>query len=165
MEEQEREKTAFAALLYRQPGVNPFQAALTLFPDTAIALRVSQTWPKDEFVLDEIARFAGADSTAENYIPTKEDLLKKIWSWIDGPTSGLVSFDEKIKAAKLFAEIGSMIQKPEPVKPQDSTVNHKVFMYRDFGDTETWEAKLLRQQQEMMNSGLREIAGDVIASN
>jgi len=165
MEDQAREKTAYAALLYNQPGVNPFQAALTLFPDTAVALRVSQNWPRDEFVLDEIARFVGADSTAENYIPTKEDLLKKIWGWIDGPTSGLMSFDEKIKAAKLFAEIGSMIARPEPVKPADSTVNHKVFMYRDHGPDESWEDKLLRQQQGLMEDGLKEITGEVIAGN
>lgn len=165
MEEQAREKTAYAALLYNQPGVNPFQAALTLFPDTADALRVSQAWPRDPFVLDEIARFAGEDSTAEGYIPTKEDLLQKIWGWIDGPTSGLMSFDEKIKAAKLFAEIASMIQKPEPVKPADQTVNHKVFMYRDHGTNETWEDKLLRNQQTLQEDGLRDIAGEVIASS
>ena len=165
MEDQAREKTAYAALLYNQPGVNSFQAALTLFPDTAIALRVSQTWPGDAFVLDEIARFAGADSTAENYIPTKEDLLKRIWGWIDGPTSVLLTFDEKIKAAKLYAEIGSMIAKPEQVKPQDSTGNHKVFMYKDFGANETWEAKLLRQQQGLIEDGLKDIAGEVVASD
>lgn len=165
MEEQAREKTAFAALLYRQPGVNPFQAALTLFPDTADALYVSQNWPKDEFVLEQIARFAGEDSTAENYIPTKEDLLKKIWGWIDGPTSGLMSFDEKIKAAKLFAEIGSMIAKPEPVKPADQNVNHKVTLYRDFGPNESWEDKLVRQQMELIESGLKDIAGEIVASN
>lgn len=165
MEEQAREKTAYAALLYNQPGVNPFQAALTLFPDTADALRVSQHWPRDPFVLDEIARFAGEDSTAEGFIPTKEDLLQKIWGWIDGPTSGLMSFDEKIKAAKLFAEIASMIQKPEPVKPSDQTVNHKVTLYRDFGPNESWEDKLARQQTELIESGLKDIAGEVIASN
>lgn len=164
MEEQAREKTAFAALLYNSPGVNTFEAALSIFPDTGEALRVSQSWPKDSFVLDEIARFAGESSAIENAVPTKEDLMKKVWGWIDS-ASGLMTFDEKIKAAKLYAELGTMIQKPEPVKSEDKTVNHKVVFMRDFGSPESWEDKLLRQQQGLIEDGLKDIAGDVVASN
>lgn len=165
MEEQAKEKTAFAALLYSQPGVNPFQAALSLFPhDTGIALRISQTWPSDPFVLDEIGRFAGETSAQENAIPTKEDLMKTVWGWINN-TGGLMTFDEKIKAAKLYAELGTMIQKPEAAKPEDHTVTHKVFLARDFGEPETWEDKMLRNQQKLHADGLKEIQGDVIASD
>jgi len=164
MEEQALEKTAFAALLYNSPGVNTFEAALSLFPDTGEALRVSQQWPRDPFVLQEIARFAGESSAIENAIPTKEDLMRKVWGWID-TQGGLMTFDEKIKAAKLYAELGTMIQKPEPVKADDQTFNHKVFMYRDFGTPENWEDKLLRQQQGLIEDGLKDIAGDVVASD
>lgn len=158
MEDEKRSKTAFAALLYKQPGVKPFEAALSLFPDTADALMVSQTWPRDPFVLEEIARFAGEESDEVNRIPGKEELSRKIWGWLEA--GGCMTMDEKIKAAKLYAELNSFIAKPEAPKPtEDQRPIFAVMQVTDHGEDVDWERKLLNNQNKLQDDGLKEIEG------
>lgn len=162
MENEELSKTAFAALLYRQPGVKPFEAALSLFPDTGIALRVSQEWPIDAFVLSEVARFAGEDSAQENYTPGKEDLCKEIWSWVAGTERHKLTFDERIKAAKLYAELNEMIKKPEPIKQETNFMQFAVAEIPVWSNEQSWEAALVANQHQLMEDGLKQIAAEVV---
>lgn len=161
MEDEKQAKTAFAALLYKQPGAVPFQVALSLFPDTGEALRVSQTWPKDQFVLAEIARFAGEQYDDENKLPTKEDLCKKVWGWLE-TSAGLMTFDERVKVAKLYAELNEMIKKPEPVKVTNENNTWHVMEIPTYGQDSDWERDLGAQQRALQEQGEREIKGERI---
>jgi hypothetical protein len=161
MENEELSKTAFAALLYRQPGVKPFEAALSLFPDTGVALRVSQEWPGDKFVLSELARFAGEDSAQENYTPGKEDLCKEVWEWVAGAKSSQLTFDERIKAAKLYAELNEMIKKPEPAKVETNVNNFAVAEIPVYASENDWERALQENQNGLMIEGQKLIAAEV----
>lgn len=157
MDDETLTKRAFAALLYKQASPRPFEAALQLFNDTGRALQVSQDWPKDPIVLAELVALGGAQSEEANRIPTKEDLLRKIWGWID-KQGGLMTFDEKIKAAKLFAELQDFI--PKPGSNNTTVVMPRVMLVQDNGDNLTWEQKLQQQQSNLIIEGEREIVGD-----
>lgn len=150
-------KRAFAALLYKQASPRPFEAALQLFPDTGRALEVSQHWPSDQVVLEELVKLGAAKAEEENRIPTKEDLLRKVWGWID-KQGGLMTFDEKIKAAKLYAELNDFIPKQGA---SGGTVNvQNVMLVSDTGDVLTWEQKLQKQQANLILEGERELVSD-----
>jgi len=165
MENEELSKTAFAALLYRQPGVKPFEAALSLFPDTGVALRVSQEWPGDPFVLTELARFAGEDSAQENYMPGVEDLCKEVWSWVAGDNKEKLTFDERIKAAKLYAELNGMIKKPEAAPKEADTNPQFAVMEVPVHATESdWESALVKNQQNLMDEGKKLIAAESVSN-
>lgn len=158
MDNEQQTKTAFAAILYRQPGANPFEVALSLFPDTSTALLVSQTWPRDPFVLDEIARFAGEQSADANRLPDKGELCREVWKWVTAPMN-VATIDEKIKAAKLYAEINAMIVKEAP----SNNLTHNTVMYvTDHGDELSWEQQLQRQQQGLIDDGVKDIEGTVV---
>lgn len=158
MDNEQQSKTAFAAILYNQPGANPFEAALSLFPDTSTALLVSQTWPRDVFVLEEIARFAGEQSDKANQLPDKQELCREVWKWVTAPMN-LATIDEKIKAAKLYAEINSMIVKEAPT----ATHNTNTVMYvTDFGTELSWEQQMQRQQQGLIDDGVKDIEGALV---
>lgn len=154
-----QKKAAFAALLYKDPGVNPMKIAMQLFSDTGDALRISQEWPRDPFILDEIARLADEQSTLENHVPTKEDLCREVWSWIAGDKSKFVTFDERIKAAKLFAELNKMIEKPEPAKKDETPeTSWPAFEIPVHGDDEQWEKDLAANQRKLQAEGARLVA-------
>lgn len=157
MDDETLTKRAFAALLYKQGSPRPFEAALQLFSDPGKALQVSNEWPRDPVVLAELVALGGADAEQANRIPTKEDLLRKIWGWLD-KQGGLMTFDEKIKAAKLFAELQDFI--PKPGSNNTTVVVPRVMLVNDNGDTLTWEQKLQQQQNALIEAGEREIVGD-----
>lgn len=156
MDSEQTQKAAFAAMNYRHPELTVFEIALRIFPDTAVALRVSQEWPSDAFVLSEISRLAGEESDQENYIPTKEELAREIWKWISEPG---YEVSDRIKAAELFAKINDYVPKPES-KPQAQQTN--VMLVQDYGDALTWEQRLQQQQTNLIIEGEREVAGDRI---
>lgn len=149
-----QKKAAFAALLYKDPSVNPMKLALLLFKDTGEALRVSQEWPSDPFVLDELARLADEQSMNENYVPTKQDLCREVWSWVAGDNAKFATIDERIKAAKLYAELNKMIEKPEPAKKEaDPFDNFAAFEIPVHSSDESWEQALAANQERIQKEG------------
>lgn len=157
-------KRAFAALLYRQTTTKPFEAALAIFPDTGKALEISQTWPADDFVRQEIIRLSNKEAEDKNRLPGHEDLCRKVWSWIDGPTAGLMTFDEKIKAAKLYAELNGLVQKPEANTNVNNNTYH-VLEVHNFGENADWERTLANQQQGLLIEGEKLLQADTNAND
>jgi len=109
-----KDKAAYAAFLL-QCQDNAFEAALKLYPgDTGRALRVSNFWPMDAFVIEERARLS---LNAIEYLPTKADLAILTWNIAKDGTKHCTK--DRLAAAKLYGEImGYVAATAAPVEPE-----------------------------------------------
>jgi hypothetical protein len=140
-------KPKFAAALLENP-TNPFIAGQAVFPgDTARALFVSTHWLNDPEVAKEKARLRskGADL---DVLPGKADLLRSIWERM---TARGCLDEDFVKLAKLYAEVKSLIEKPNTAVNVNVN-NNRVMVIRDQGTDAEWESKVAKQQEQLMNA-------------
>lgn len=140
-------KREYAARLVEEPDV--FKAALIMFPDQENihkALWIAGNWP---YQPDVLAMVAEIKAEINKWVkPTKDDLLERVWH-----LTGVGMLDDRLKAAKLYAELENFIPKPVPVVVNNNTtlIQPKAIKYKDHGTDEEWEIAAEAQQRELLN--------------
>lgn len=111
--EQDKDKAAFAAFLLDTRG-DAYAAALKLYPSNyGMALRISNYWPLDEFVMRERARLAA--ERASNDPTTVVDYLDREARRIIEDDTRFAAKD-RIAAMELLAKLRGVIN-ADPVDP------------------------------------------------
>lgn len=145
-EQETANKKRYAEILIRTP--DPFVAALELFPDnTTWSAWIAKHWPKNPEVIAFKKDLVGSGFGADE-LPTKDDLSRAIWDKMNGP----ILPDDFAKLAKVYAEVNKMIEKPSTtvsVTPQ--IIIPKVIEIPNFGSAEEWEAKVEKQQKDLLS--------------
>ena len=142
---EQKEKAAFAAFLLKEPN-EPFKAGLAVFPDdTRKALWIATHWLNDPIVTAEVKRLKASGADLDG-LPTKADLARTVWELTQvGP------LEDRIKAAKLYGDIRGFIEKPNNA-PVVNVNNNRVMVIRDQGSDSDWEAKVAKQQANLLNA-------------
>lgn len=145
-EQEKANKKKFAEILIRTP--DPFQAALELFPDnTTWAAWIAKHWPKDSEVIAEKDALKKSGFGSEE-LPTKTDLSRALWDRMNQP---FVSTEDFTKAAKLYAEVNSFIEKTPPPSVTANIIIPKVIEIPNHGSDANWEALAETQQRDLLN--------------
>lgn len=132
-EETNELKAAYAALLLRSPK-EAFKAAMLLFPgETSRALKVSNEWPMDSFVIREMARLEKAGYSG---VPSKIELVMKIWAIVEDERGAknpawAIAAKDKIAAGKLCADILGYIAGNEIIEDDEDTQKIPVYKVVD----------------------------------
>lgn len=131
-------------------GRDPMELAIAIFPnDISVATRIANEWPKDPEVLDAMKN---AD---DNSLPaSKQEIMEHLWGEIQGRrsiTGRLIppDYDDSAKLIRLYAEIGGMIEKPEPIKIDNHIELPKVIEVPMIPPMDDWEAAAIAQQKEL----------------
>lgn len=142
-------KPVYAGFLIEEP--EPFQAALRMFNgnenQVGMALWVAQNWQHDPVVVSEMKRLIDSGE-AEESLPGKTDLLRQVWKW----TTGESRMEDKLKAARLYAEMRDYLPKQGASQQVAVTVAPTVMVVRDFGSDADWEKQLKQQQDELIQA-------------
>lgn len=160
-EEQRRiedaQKLEFARLLFEAgPQADPFNIGFEMFPgNTNRAVLVGGHWRADPLVISELARLRAEQSNAATSLPGHSELARQLWQKMQSCEDP----DAYVKLAKLYAEINGLIKKPDAPNPGQNVPVFHVMQVTDFGDEVSWEQKLLENQNQLQEDGLREVAG------
>ena len=146
----EEQKTAFAMALLKNPD-NPFQAALSILPDTpsavGFALQIAQLWVNDKFVAEEKLRLIEELGSA-TFLPTKVDQCRDIWKMA---TNEKLDEEVRLKAHRLYAEIMGNIEKPTVNNNiNNGIVNNGVMIVPVSTSMDEWEKAASAQQRELI---------------
>lgn len=157
---EEAQKREFARLLFEAgPSADTFTVGFQLFPDNPNrAVLAGGNWRADPLVISELAQLRAEQTITATQLPGQEDLARHIWLKMqecDDP-------DAFVKLAKLYAEVQGMIKKPTEGTNNNVPVRH-VMMVTDHGDELNWEQKLLANQNQLQEDGLKEIRGERVA--
>lgn len=137
----EDQKKAFAMALLKLPD-DPFKAALSVIPDTGLALQAATTWPNDPFVKQlqlDLIELYGADK----FVPTEIDQLKDIWRIAIEPA---LDKEIRLKAHELYAKIRQGHFKKADNISQTNILNQAVMVVHDKGSDAQWEQGCIDQQ-------------------
>lgn len=150
------QKLEFARLVFEAgPTADTYQIAFDMFPTNPNrAVLAGAHWRIDPTVLEELTRLKSNQVVQAETLPTQVDLARNIWLKMQACNEP----DSYVKLAKLYAEVQGMIKKPSDSN-QTSQVFRPVMIVRDHGSDSDWEAKMLRNQNQLQDDGLREIAG------
>jgi len=144
-EAEKEQKDRFAEALLRTP-TDPFRAALTVFGnDTATALRISNLWPYDLYVLQRQAELLEQFGPDE-YLPTKQQVARRIYEVGENAADN----KDKLAAFKLYAELRGFVPKGEGVTNNLTVNNNRVMIMKDFGTDEQWESAAVGQQTKLI---------------
>ena len=142
----EEQKRAFACALLKRPD-KPFEAALSVIPDTGLALQAAMLWVNDPVVKSvqiELLEHFGADK----FLPTDVDQLNEIWKIATGEK---IDVEIKLKAHELYAKIKQgHFRKPEIVGNQTNVINQGVMQVVNNGTDEQWEQGCIAQQAKLV---------------
>ena len=146
--EDEDLKRKYAELLLKTPE-DPFKAACVLFPtNTNKAVWVSDNWSLDEDVLafqNELL----TERDEESFLPSKSEFARKIWQKMNNTH---VDVDDYTKLGRLYADVRGFIEKPQTtINNNTQNVANRVMVISDKGTEDEWEAKLLKQQKELVS--------------
>lgn len=137
-------KPEYAAFLVQQP--DPFIAAQMLIPtNIGVAAWVAGNWATDPEVLAERDRIK--KEIGETLLPDKTQLAELVW---EIATQKYAMTEDRIKAAKLYAEIRGFITKAAPVAINNN-MSSKVIYQKDHGTDEQWESEAEKQQRELLS--------------
>lgn len=140
----DKQKPLYAAFLAQQP--DPFLAAQMLVPtNIGVAAWVAGNWSTDPEVLAERDRVK--KEIGESLLPDKTQLAELVWGIA---TQKYAMTEDRIKAAKLYAEIRGFISKAAPVEI-NANVNTKVIYQKDHGSDDEWESEAEKQQRELLS--------------
>lgn len=141
------EKTAFAALLIKNP-TDPFKAALELFPEnTNRALRIAHEWPKDPEVLSAVQTLRAEGLSRHSKEEVREELITEMMNIVRGPYAP----DDKVKAAKAIGELCGLIEKPQTNVNVTNNIPRVVEM-PVYSSVSEWEEDAARQQRELLEN-------------
>lgn len=144
IKDEEAKKAKFAALLLKTPS-EPFVAAMAVEPDNnGIALWIASHWIADDEVMAHQAKLRSMGEDLSD-LPSKADLARTVWQLTQ---QGL--FEDRIKAAKLYAEVRGFIDKTPPVAVNVN--NNRVMVIRDKGSNEEWENGVAKQQADLLSA-------------
>lgn len=140
------QKRAFACALLKRPD-KPFEAALSVIPDTGLALQAATLWINDAVVKSaqiELLEQFGADK----FLPTDIDQLNDIWKIATGEK---IDLEIRLKAHELYAKIKQgHFRKPEIVGNQTNLINQGVMQVINHGSDKEWEAGCIDQQAKLV---------------
>jgi uncharacterized protein with NAD-binding domain and iron-sulfur cluster len=142
---EKEQKTAFAAAILKNPG-DPFSAALSVIPNTGLALQAAQKWLDDEFVKSEKIRLV-LELGEKSFLPTKEDQLRDVYSMAKDEK---LDADIRLKAHRLYAEMQGNIEKPAQGGNTTQILAQNVMIVRDHGTDDDWENNAVNQQRELI---------------
>lgn len=157
---EDAQKLEFARLLFEAgPSADSYNIGFALFPDNPNrAVLAGGNWRADPLVISELAKLRAEQNMAATKLPGQEDLARNVWIKMQECQDP----DAFVKLAKLYAEIQGMIKKPTEGSNQNVPVRH-VMMVTDHGDEMNWEQKLLANQNQLQEDGLKEIRGERVA--
>lgn len=155
----EAQKLEFARLLFEAgPTADSYTIGFQLFPDNPNrAVLAGGHWRADPIVIGELTRLRTDQTLTAQQLPTGEDLARNIWVKMQECNDP----DAYVKLAKLYAEVQGLIKKPSEGSNANVPVRH-VMMVTDHGDELNWEQKLLANQNQLQEDGLKEIRGERI---
>lgn len=150
IDEEQRQKRAFAAVLlkYPQDPESRFKAALSVTSDTGLALKMANKWPSDPVVIEEQNRLVDAAKDGElDFLPSKAEAFMLAWQYANGDR---FPSDNQVKALDLY--IKSRGWQPKVENQTNVQINNnKVMIVRDMGTDAEWEAKAQRQQRALID--------------
>jgi hypothetical protein len=142
----DEQKRAFACALLKRPD-KPFEAALSVIPDTGVALQAATLWVNDPFVKSvqiELLEQFGPDK----FVPTDIDQLNEIWKIATGEG---INVEIKLKAHELYAKIKQgHFRKPDVIGNQTNVLNQGVMQVVNNGTDEEWEKGCIEQQARLV---------------
>lgn len=149
------QKLEFARLMFEAgPTADAYNIAFEMFPQNPNrAVLVGGHWRADPVVIEELSRLRNEQKEVVNTLPTQNDLARTIWLKMQDCNDP----DAFVKLAKLYAEVQGMIKKPSDPGSSGQQVRH-VLAYTDHGDPSDWERKLVSNQNQLQEDGLKEIA-------
>lgn len=137
-------KRRFAELILKTPG-DPFPSALAIFPDNIQrAMHAAMQWPNDPEVLNILSELKG-DVGEMGFLPTKADLGRLVWDMANNKS---IETEDRLKAAKLYAEIRGFVEKPAQ-GPNVVVNQNRVMIVESHGNDDEWSAKLAQQQRTL----------------
>lgn len=137
-------KKRFAELLLKTPG-DPFPCANAIFPgNIQRAMHAAMNWPADPEVIALMNDMQGEEGEM-SFLPTKADLGRLVW---DMAKNTSLDVDDRIKAAKLYAEIRGFVEKA-PTGPIVNVNQNRVMVIESHGSDDEWSAKLAHQQRTL----------------
>lgn len=147
-------KEQFAQLSLREQDA--FKIALVIYPDdTSRALRVANEWPNDEQVKTFRQSYIDAEEDGETaFLPTKAEAARLAWNI--ARDSGVT--EDRLKALKLYADIRGFIERPSVAIQNNTLVQNKVLVVKNFGSDEQWEQQVRKQQTKLINGDYSAIA-------
>lgn len=137
------------ALRYLEYRRDAAKAAARLFPhDIASRMWALTELPFDPFVVQECERLL-AEHGYERFLPDKFEVASMLYNTAEQAKSP----DDKVKAAKAYAEIMGFIDKSGAVNVDARTLvdNRSVIVVRDFGTDDDWERKAVEQQRRLID--------------
>lgn len=152
----EAQKLEFARLLFEAgPAADSYQIAFDMFPaNPNRAVLAGGHWRADPLVIGELNRLREKQTLVAETLPTQVELARTIWMKMQACEDP----EAFVKLAKLYAEINGMMKKPGDAGQSGQVVRH-VMQVTDHGDEISWEQKLLANQNQLQDDGLREIQG------
>lgn len=139
----------YAVNLLRHPN-DPHKAAFATTPDVGLALQIARDWPRDPVVVGEMERLV-LNTDPKQFLPTKEEQARAIYHLAE---SDKVDVDNRLKAHRLYAELMSYIEKPQPSSMSVNVLQQKVMIVKDYGSDADWE-KNLEAQQRILTSNVK----------
>lgn len=137
-------KRRFAELLLKSPG-DPFPCANALFPgNVQRAMHAAMNWPADPEVIAFMDDMEG-EKGEMGFLPTKGDLGRLVW---DMAKDTKLEVEDRIKAAKLYAEIRGFVEKPS-TGPVVNISQNRVMVIESHGSDDEWSAALAQQQRTL----------------
>ncbi len=141
LEGTDAEKRAFGLALMQLGDAN--SAGRLVFPDApGKALGAGICWMNDPIVLSVQNMFPPRDA---DILLTREQLCARILSLAD---SNILASDS-IAAYKLYADLAGYLAKDAAIT--NNVILNKVMMYKDNGNNDDWEAKLMQQQNKLID--------------
>lgn len=129
-----------------------FAAALKVFPnDYGAALRICDTWVEDAEVVAERIALIQSGAGFDDRDKIRQELINELMKIV---RTGLFA-EDRIKAAKEVANIAGINQENKVTinnNVQNNITSNKVMIVKDHGTDEAWEAKLMKQQEELTNA-------------
>lgn len=149
MDTEDNEKRAFAREWLRLN--DPFKAALAVVGANAgRALQISNEWVKDVTVLGYKAELID-EHGERSFLPTKEAFAMRV---LDVAETARAT-EDKLKALRLFGEVMGYIEKPTTTVNNNVVTANKVMIVREQVSDDAWEAKLAKQQRELVHASTK----------
>lgn len=151
-------KTRFAIALLNEPSSDPFKAAMSLGDiDTPTALQLAYKWQHDPEVLAEQKRILSDKTTAQAFLPTKEQQARDVYCLANNDK---IDVETRLKAHRLYAELRSFIEKPD-TKINIPIVGSNVMIITDHGSDDEWEQKASAYQKKLTHGDIDGDTGSV----
>jgi hypothetical protein len=150
----DEDKRAFAAALLRTPN-DPMAAAVAVFgsDNAGTGKRLyAAAWLVQSPEIIALQQSLLSNGGVKKFLNSKEDLARRVWEW----TEKGYSIEDRIKAAKLYAEIMDFL--PKPGTAINVTANVRAVMeVPTSASSEQWERELAAQQERLAADAVKPV--------